>query len=315
MVEGKIGKAWSAGCAWQLALAISMYCIVGVGVFSLLALTTSVPLPVYYEQYRPLGMGACLGGFLLVPVGGVLAWGVWSIRRRAQRLDDIFTPLGLEGSRYLTNGRQYHGMFYGHPIQVYFYRGPTLDISLGTSIQTRLAIGPKSALGTAIANMAGSLSGEVHAVQVPSLDAAGLQASSIDPAWSQTLLTDPQAGQKVVNLLSEHSPLPPGPFEIRNLVFSPGRLLLKLYRVPEMSINSESLKTWTGDLLSILRTAESLPQPEITAQPSRLEEMMMKDRTGLNRRVMWITLAVIFGLTFFMLAAGALMLFLVIRFQ
>src|ERR1051326_7187369 len=47
--------------------------------------------------------------FFLLLVGGTLGVVAWILLRRKRQLDDAFIPLGLTGSMYLLNGRQYHG--------------------------------------------------------------------------------------------------------------------------------------------------------------------------------------------------------------
>jgi len=94
-----------------------------------------------------------VGGFFLLLLGGGVGIGGWIVLSRKRQLDDAFTPVGLTGSMYLLNGRQYHGVVSGRQVDVYFYRGPTLDFYLSTPLKTRLGISQKDSIGQAVAGL------------------------------------------------------------------------------------------------------------------------------------------------------------------
>ena len=93
-------------------------------------------------------------GLMLASMVGVIVWGINSTRKRAKKLDAIFTPWGLTGESYYYSGRQYHGEVKRRPVDVYFHRGPTLDISIESRLDARAFIVFKSEIGKYSASLA-----------------------------------------------------------------------------------------------------------------------------------------------------------------
>ena len=84
---------------------------------------------------------AIAGGLSLTLLFGGLAVFVFVvIYQRKNKLDGLFVPLGLSGQAYDTLFRQYHGTIQDRQIDVWFYRGPVLEIEVNTSLQTRLGV-------------------------------------------------------------------------------------------------------------------------------------------------------------------------------
>ncbi|MBN2147958.1 MAG: hypothetical protein JW726_11240 [Anaerolineales bacterium] len=284
-VENRLLRGWGAGCMRSLAIRIIAGVIVLCVASSLIVVTMVMPLPADLEEYRPilwaLGFVAFLG---LFTVGAVALFLVIK-NRRAGQFDAIFGPLGLHGSGYLTNGRQYHGQTGGRQADVYFYRGPTLDLYLASPLRTRMGIGNRSALGSMAAGMINR-----PALQTNYPELSQLAIYPIDERWGGELLEHPQARAIIQRLMNSQ-----GSFEIRNLLLQPESIQLKLSRIHLAMINAENVRGWFSDLQELANIAEGLPAPSVTAQPSSLERSSRTDRNTITRWVVISTL-LFFGL-------------------
>jgi hypothetical protein len=200
---------------------------------------------------------------LIILIGAMLV-----IRRRASELDKVFLPLGLEGRRYLTNGRQYHGTFRNYPFYVYFFRGPTLQIYLEVPLRTRLGIGRQGAISGLAANITNK--------QVLSLDDPDFEDFVIYPEdrqWAAKLFADPQARQIILRLIAEDAAV-----ELRTLSITPNALLWQSRYNPQRNIKADSARAWFNDLCELARIAQGLRAPSIIAEESDLERNTRTDR-------------------------------------
>jgi hypothetical protein len=151
LAETKLTKYWGAACLRQVLLAFGIILIFVVAFIGFIVLALALHIPP--SQRATLIFGGMIAViFLLILV--VIVWGMLSTRRRARWLDTVFSPLGLTGTSYLWNGRQYHGLVQGRQVDAYFYRGPNLDIYLASTTRTRLGIGPKGRISQAASRMA-----------------------------------------------------------------------------------------------------------------------------------------------------------------
>jgi len=227
---------------------------------------------------------ACL--FLLILFGGGFGALAWTLHRRKRWLDSLFTPWGLEGSRYMVSGRQYRGTWTSverprtlaerprilakRPTQdreiiARFYRGPTLDLYVGTPLQTRLGVGEKSHASLALAGM---LNRQHLVLDDPDLDAWSVFA--LDDEWARSLLANPAAKSLLQRLMraGESWSL------MRQVYLQPGMFHLRLYRNKNLfryDIEPEEAREWLNDLLALARIAEGLPTPRVTAEESGAE--------------------------------------------
>ncbi len=281
-VEGSLAKAWGAGCLRGMAIRIVAGIIGLCVVTSLIVVTMLIPLPPEMEDYRPILWAFGFVGFLAVFT--VFAVGLFLAlkKQRAAQFDAGFTPLGLTGSNYLTNGRQYHGQVGGRKADAYFYRGPILDLYIASPLRTRMGIGRQSALG----GLASSAMNR-PALQTDHPELAGLSIYPIDERWGRELLEDPRA-RAIIQRLST----PRTSFEVRNLLLQPDCIQLKLAHTAVGLITPENLRGWFGDLTELAQIAEQLPSPSVTAEPSALEQASRSDRNTITRKVVWITLGV-----------------------
>jgi len=126
--------------------------------------------------------------------GGALAI-LLIISSRKRELDALFTPLGFTGKMYNIWYRQYHGVLHGRTVNVYFSRGPLMQVEITSSLQTRMGITGQF-LDTQI--FSGLLNKQPLVLSDPAL--SGLSVYAHDEHWTRQLLAEPQA-QTLVNRL------------------------------------------------------------------------------------------------------------------
>jgi hypothetical protein len=286
MVEGRLAKTYGAGCLRGMVIsivtAVVFICIVGAG----FVVTYLAPVPEDMRLFIFLGVFVLAVGLLTVVVAG---WAVWQLRQRQKLLDAIFVPLGLKGSAYLTSGRQYHtdrnrpGNIGGRQVDVYFYRGPALDIFIAASLRTRMGVGMTSGLGRAAA---GALNRSPLVMDDPSM--RGLVFYPSDERWGRELLADEAVRTSIVRLMA-----PGSSFEVRTLLFQPESVELKLNQVPLGSLTAENVRGWISDLIELAQAAESVSPAEKVEVVSDLERRSRLNRSSFTLPAIGIVLAVI----------------------
>lgn len=191
--------------------------------------------------------------YFLVLVGGGIGATVGVLLRRKRRLDAAFTPLGLTGGRHMLTGRQYQGVVDGRRVSARFYRGPTLEVRLGTPLRTHFGVAEEGATTLPLARLAGRQPLELEA---PGL--SGLHVFARDEGWARSLLADPEARTRIRQLMNaaEDWAL------VRQVILEPGVFCLRLYRSRRLfkyEIRPEDVRQWLDDLQALARIAESAP--------------------------------------------------------
>lgn len=284
-------QEWHKGCWRSLSIRLLAVLIVVplacVLIFIPLWLVTSLELSIWF-LIIPAGL------FLLILFGGAAATIVLVVRRRAQRFDALFAPLGLTGGVYQMFFRQYHGTLEGREVCVYFHRGPTLEIEVTTPLQTRLSVTQRNVDTLALAPVFGR---EPLSLTDPGLDE--LTVFSLDEPWARALLAHPEAPDLLRGLVTFE-----GPFTRRSLLLQPGWLRLHLFgnrNLFRFDISPEQAQQWVGDLLALLTISERLPGPQITAEESSAERFARSVR---NRNP-YLVPAITVGMVLVMLACAA----------
>ena len=242
--------------------------------------------------------------FFAIIFGGCLIFIVVVRKRRSSWLDAIFGQggLGLEGRSYLFNFRQYHGQLHGRKVDVYFYRGPTLDIFISTSLKTRFNIGDKNRIGLALARTMNRTPIEINEPAWQNLSVFALDAD-----WMRRLLANPQAKTILLRLLTDRNDA-----LFRQVHLQPEGLYLKLYRNQNLfkyGLTAEQVNRWMSDLFTLAQIAESLPAPMITDAASSLEQQNQSNRDNITKKVTCIMIVVIGLLVLFpSLAIGVALL-------
>jgi hypothetical protein len=210
------------------------------------------------------GMLVMLGIGLVIMVGLIaipLVALFFITRRRARALDAIFTPLGLTGGPFMINGRHYQGQINGREVDVYIYRGPTVEIRVQAAVQTNLLVVRKGSLPTSVAWI---FDKQPLATNDPALNAFSI--FPLDKAWTSTLLAEASIGNTIQTLMT----LGAAWAIFRRVEIQPGSVTLYLYRSHNLFGNSMDLdaaQAWLKALGSLAQVAESQPAPEVTAQP------------------------------------------------
>jgi hypothetical protein len=213
------------------------------------------------------------GLFLLILWGGGAGAIFFVIHRRTRHLDALFTPLGLAGKLYQMFFRQYHGTVKGREVGAYFYRGPSVELDVSTSLQTRLGVSERHGDTMALARLFGR---ESLSLTDPAL--SDLAIFGHDEAWTRNLLAQPEVPDLLRRLITFE-----GPFTRRHVLLRPGWLRLHLYGSRNLldfsfDITPEQAQQWLHDLSTLARIVEGLPAPQVTAEESSAERLAQSIR-------------------------------------
>jgi hypothetical protein len=247
-------------------------------------LPTSLALSNSSDNSSIILLAISLTLFMTLIFGGTFGIAAWMVLSRQRQLDAAFTPLGLTGSMYFLNGRQYHGAVGGRKVDVYFYRGPMLDLYVSTPLKTRLSVGVKDSVGQAIAGLVNR-----QPVKLDDPELSRLNFFLSDEPWGRAWLADPEAKAALLRLTSDE-----GSYELRQVHLQPEAFLLKLYHTDQKRITYENARQWIADLTTLARVAESLPAPEKIIEASPLEKSTQSDRGKLILPAIGITCGLVF---------------------
>jgi hypothetical protein len=207
---------------------------------------------------------------LVIPVGILLV----TLIQRARALDAIFTTsLGLTGSQYLLSGRHYQGQLGGREVDVYIYRGPTIELRLKTGVLTRAQFFHSDSIPVGVA---GALN-KPPLEPLPGLD--GYAVYSLDESWTRSWLADERALEAVRTLMSLGAEWA----VFRSLELQPGEVVFHLYRSRNLFVSSIPLgaaREWLAALERLAQSAEVQPAPTITAEPFRAASRESRERTN-----------------------------------
>jgi hypothetical protein len=237
--------------------------------------------------------------FLLISLGGGIGTLVLVLSRRTRQTDALFTPLGLVGSPYSLFFRQYHGVVQGRDVAVYYYRGPTLEIEVETPLQTRLGATGQHADTNALARL---LNRQPLSLADPALSAFAV--FGLDEAWSRELLAQTETPGLLQRLIHFE-----GSFTRRQVLLRPGWLRLHLFGSRNLldftlDVAPDQVHQWFDGLLALLRLAEGLPAPQVTAEESPAERMARSIRDRNPYLVPAITVGAIVVIFFCAIAIG-----------
>ena len=243
--------------------------------------------------------------FLSSILGFGVVFGTFVIRRRTKQLEAIFGAggLGLQGSYYLFQFRQYHGTINNRNVDVYFYRGPTIDIYLQTPLQTRFTVGDK--------NQPASL---INAPLNQPLREAGdsgwldLCVDALDQTWMHNFLGRQQARNSIRHLLQSNQDA-----VLRQINLRPNAFELCFRHTTSVfayHLSREEVQSWFADLFQIADIAERIPAPTITHQAGALEQLRQSNRDKLNRKTIPIMIGCFALLTIFLIAIALAIVFL-----
>ncbi|MFN2283653.1 MAG: hypothetical protein ACK2UQ_04475 [Anaerolineae bacterium] len=233
----------------------------------------------------------------LVPilVGGVgfpVGVALW----RKAKLDALFLPLGLTGKAYQTRFRQYHGVVQGKQVDVFFYRGPVLEIEVKTTLQTRIGVTNRQSDAHFFADLFGH---QPIVFNNPTL--SDLTVFAADEAWAKSLLATPNAAEFLHRLVEPSSNV----FTRQQVILRPGTFDLMLAgnrRLFGFDLKLQQVKGWLDDLIQLVQLAEKQSPPQVTTELTLAERSAQE----LRHRNPYLELWVGIGLSLFFLVVGAL---------
>ena len=245
-----------------------------------------LPLGMYGQSDENLWM-MILGPilfFLILNVGGIGGM-IFITKRRNNRMDAIFAPMGLTGSAYNIFFRQYHGMVSGRNVSIYFYRGPVLEIIASTTLQTRMGV--TRSTPAQIAHLIGR-----ETINVSGLLPEDISVHTIDENWFRRMADEPGVRDLLDKLTG-----PQSFFVFRHVVLAPGNI--KLYfaggtNLFNFQLDSAQTNAWLNDLLRLADLAERAPAPTLTDTESELEKMAHSIRKN-SARLIWVVAAIVGG--------------------
>jgi len=241
-------------------------------------------IPLWEDPRNGLGdwvIIAAGAAWLLLFIGGIITIIAVTNARRKRWLDGVFTPLGLKGRRYLLNWWEYTGSIHGRRVSARFYKGPTLDICVESSLATRATFSPIDQESRFLADLAGTKPVPIHP-DVP------VQVYAHDETWAGQIIQNEAAKTAILHLLTagESWAL------YRRIMLQPGAVRLYLYRNKNMfeyNFTADEARVWLDNLIHLAGIAESLPAPLEELAESNVERAV---RTGTVGRNMLIFTAV-----------------------
>jgi hypothetical protein len=271
---------WKTGCQVQLRYLTVIFVCLGITIFGVIVVSAFIPLTgTRLVQYGVGGFGL----LVLLMLAGAILWSVYESNQRSARLDAAFTPLGLTGKALMFVGRQYHGILEGRQVDVYFYRGPSLDIYIASPLNVRLGIGIK---GQYSHTQSGVPNFPELIIDEPEL--ANLGIYPLDHRWATDLLENFSARADIISLTTKESKS-----ESRTLIFQPEALQLQLYRIDISILTFEKLRLLVSSCIHLVGVAESLPPPAVPVTASALERQIRVNRGAFTLRIQLVTCGVI----------------------
>ena len=295
--ENRLFRAYGQGCA-RGTLIYSLVAVIIIGGFCCLS-TVVIMLPLD-DGIKPFVWVGLIVTFMFLAIGVTVVGAVVIVRRRASDLDEIFTPLGLEGRSYLTAGRQYHGTYHGYSMHVYFHRGPTLQIYLDVPLGTRVGIGRQSELARLATTMVPK---ELLDIDDPAFEHLAIYPD--DMRWATDLFADSQARDTILRLTSEEAAA-----EVRSLSITPNAILWQTRYIPLRNIKTDAVRAWINDLYELARAAQGLTPPMVSAVESGLERTTRTDRSKYTGPIIGITCGIVAAMAGCIIAISAVIIIL-----
>jgi len=226
--------------------------------------------------------------FLVILLGGSIGVLSYVLYKRTRRLDEVITPLGLNGSPYGLFYRQYAGSLSGRDVALFTYRGPTMEIDLSTSLQTRIGISARQFDTLAL----GSIMNQ-EALQLSDPDLRDLVVYALDKDWTQRFLAHPQVPVLLQRLIRTETS-----FSSLLVLLRPGWLHLRAWGSKNwldftFDITREQFNAWVRDLLALLEIAESLPTPIAAVPATPAEQTARSLRTGISSKTISFTIGMV----------------------
>ncbi len=225
-------------------------------------------------------------------------------RQRAQRFDAIFKPLGLTGSTYMLIGHQYHGTLAGREVNIYIYRGPTVEFRVKTNINTRMQIMGKGSLPTISAQL---FNKNPFSVENPLLEPFSI--FSVDENWCRQWLSSPQVPESIHALMKTGADWA----IFRHLEVQPGEVLLFLNRSQNIFVNTVDIsqgEIYLKNLFSLADQIDNQPEPQIVTEP--LQVNTREKRKKMDRFLLYTIVAIVILIPICLISVGVIVYLLTV---
>jgi hypothetical protein len=245
----------------MLALLAAMFVLPVVG--------SLLPLPRRADR-QLIQMLLSMGGMLLTLVG-VITVLILDTRRTARRVGWGLAGGGFVTTGYMMRGRQGEATVAGRVAQAFWIPGsrgrpPSLELSTGCQVGTRLAVGDRS--GSTLASAFGG-----RELQLGDLDLAHLRVTADEEGWARRLLAHPEARGALVRLAQ------PVAGEVRWVRIEPGAVHLRTAGMSAERITPEVVGSAAQDLVKLASLAEQAPAPDHPTQATAVERAL-RHRNG-----------------------------------
>ena len=255
------------------------------------------------DEIIPFILLAIAVGLIFTLLGIPVLVYILQIRSRAKYLDAIFKPLGLNGELYLIVGRHYWGEINGREVDVYIYRGPSMEIHISSQTNTRVLVMPNKTIPVKVS---GIFNKQPMQIENPGYTKYSLYPD--DENWAKYLVQQSDTLSIFQSLIYGHAD-----WEIfRHLEIQADRIMLYLHRSKKLFTNLNDFSAaaaWLESLQTLAALVEKLPAPAHTNQP--VLSYSRAKRRNTNKFQLYIVLFIIVCIPVICIGVGVLTYFLV----
>ena len=298
-------KKIAKGCFSMMARTVAVRLIAVGVVLGLVAFSCVVGSVV--GSYKGGTWGLITGTLLFAAAlfGGGFLYAFITVYRRKIYLDQAFLPTGLKGSIYRIFFRRYAGKIRGREVEVYFSRGPMVEILIRTNLKTRLGVSP--AFGDTMF-FSKHLGAEPLEHNIENL--RNLRIWADEEPWARNLISEATVQQKMIRTLGGQT------FFVRSFMkLFPEYLQLHFSgntNIFSWEIPPAQVESWFSDAFGILEFAESgIAPPQNPFEMSSAERLAVSIRRKDTTKISIILVASMLLFFFFVFVVAMLFIFLV----
>lgn len=236
--------------------------------------------------FAPRGMGVVVfgvlfGGIVLLLPPLAIGFAIW----RSRVLDAELGAMGLVGSGWVPNLREYHGTVDGRRVDVlYARRGPMLQVTVDADVHTAVGVGTRTTLGAAL----GGLVAEPEVPGRPEAFAPYIVRAR-EPEWATPVLAMPPVATELLALVAD-----PSGREVRSVALRPGAIQVtrSYFRAPPEGVTAQ-----IEAMLRLAAAVEKAPPPRTRMEASALERGARTNPTRLGAIIAFVLIFGIMGAT------------------
>jgi hypothetical protein len=214
-----------------------------------------------------------------------------SIVKNTKHWDDILLPLGFTGRMFMITGRIYSRNFGGHDLNVYVFKGNTLDIQMAIPVNAHFQVFQQGNIPLQIAGIARATS---MSSQVPGLENLVFYPSNIP--WLGKLLEGVRGAKAIRGLMCEGAEWA----VYRQVELNPGILTYHLYEnrgVNAGTIEQDTINRW---ILSLSALGDELLEAKLPHLDIPQASNKALTRLPVDFRLLVFIIAAALGLPFCM---------------